>query len=205
MTKLHDLADLGQSIWLDYIRRQMLESGELNQLHQTGVRGVTSNPSIFEKAIAQSDDYNDDLDVLIAEDKSAIEIYETLAVEDIQRACDVFMDLYRQTDGEDGYVSLEANPQLAYKTEETIDEARRLFAAVDRPNVYIKVPATPHGIPAIRQLISEGINVNVTLIFAISAYEQVAEAYLAGLEEFAENGGDLSQVTSGVVLCQSGR
>lgn len=196
MTKLHDLANLGQSIWLDYIRRQMLESGELNQLHQTGVRGVTSNPSIFEKAIAQSDDYNDDLDVLIAEDKSAIEIYETLAVEDIQRACDVFMDLYRQTDGEDGYVSLEANPQLAYKTEETIDEARRLFAAVDRPNVYIKVPATPHGIPAIRQLISEGINVNVTLIFAISAYEQVAEAYLAGLEEFAENGGDLSQVSS---------
>lgn len=196
MTKLHELAELGQSIWLDYIRRQMLKSGELNQLHQTGVRGVTSNPSIFEKAIAQSDDYADDLNRLIAEDRSAIEIYEALAIEDIRHACDIFMDLYRQTDGEDGYVSLEANPQLAYKTEETIDEARRLFADVDRPNAYIKVPATPHGIPAIRQLISEGINVNVTLIFAISAYEQVVEAYLAGLEEYAENGGDLSKVSS---------
>ena len=196
MSKLHDLADLGQSIWLDYIRRDLLDSDELNQLHQTGVRGVTSNPSIFQKAIANSDDYDDDLEILIAENKSAKEIYEILAIADIQRACDVFMDLYRQTEGHDGYVSLEANPRLAYKTEETIAEARRLFAAVDRPNVYIKVPATPEGIPAIRQLISEGINVNVTLIFAISAYEDVAEAYLSGLEALAASGGDLSSVSS---------
>jgi len=196
MSKLHDLADLGQSIWLDYIRRDILDSGELNQLRQTGVRGVTSNPSIFEQAIARSDDYSADLDRMIAEGRTAKEIYETLAIEDIRHACDVFIDLYRQTDGADGYVSLEANPQLAYKTEETIVEARRLFAAVDRPNLYIKVPATSEGIPAIRQLIGEGINVNVTLIFAISAYEDVALAYLSGLQALAERGGDLSQVSS---------
>lgn len=196
MTKLHDLAELGQSIWLDYIRRDMLRSGEMNQLHQSGVRGVTSNPSIFEQAIARSDDYSDELDRLIAEDRSAKEIYETLAIEDIQEACDIFIDLYRQTDGDDGYVSLEVNPGLAYDTEATINEARRLFAAIDRPNAYIKVPATPQGIPAIRQLISEGVNVNVTLIFAISAYEVVAEAYLAGLEALIEKGGNPAGVSS---------
>lgn len=196
MTKLHDLADLGQSIWLDYIRRNILESGELNQLHRSGVRGVTSNPSIFEQAIARSDDYDDDLDRLIREDRSAKEIYEALAIEDIQHACDVFIDLYRQSDGADGYVSLEADPRLADKTEETIQEARRLFAAVDRPNLYIKVPATLQGIPAIRQLISEGINVNVTLIFSIDVYEQVAEAYLSGLEALVENGGNPRDVSS---------
>lgn len=196
MSKLHELANIGQSIWLDYIRRQILDSGELNSLHAAGVRGVTSNPSIFEQAIAKSDDYGQELDVLISEGRAAKEIYETLAIEDIRRACDVFMDLYRQTEGEDGYVSLEANPRLAYETEKTIAEARRLFAAVDRPNLYIKVPATPQGIPAIRQLISEGINVNVTLIFAISAYEDVAEAYLSGLESLAENGGDPRKVSS---------
>lgn len=196
MSKLHELANLGQSIWLDFIRRQILDSGELSRLHATGVRGVTSNPSIFEKAIANSDDYEDDLDLLIAEGRSTMEIYEALAIADIKRACDVFIDLYRQTNGEDGYVSLEANPQLAYETEATIAEARRLFKAVDRPNVFIKVPATPEGIPAIRQLISEGININVTLIFAISAYEDVAEAYLSGLEALADKGGDLSKVSS---------
>ena len=196
MSKLLDLAELGQSIWLDYIRRDILDSGELNQLHQTGVRGVTSNPSIFEQAIAHSDDYDDAFAILAAEDRSPKEIYEALAIEDIQRACDIFADLFRQTGGADGYISLEANPQLAYETEGTIAEARRLFAAVDRPNVYIKVPATPEGIPAIRQLISEGINVNITLIFAISAYEAVAEAYLAGLEELVESGGDPHDVSS---------
>lgn len=196
MSKLHDLADLGQSIWLDYIRRDMLQSGELNQLHQTGVRGVTSNPSIFEQAIARSDDYDAALERLLAEDLTAKEIYEALAIEDIQHACDIFMDLYRQSDGADGYVSLEANPRLAYETEATIAEARRLFAAVDRPNVYIKVPATPQGIPAIRQLISEGINVNVTLIFAVSAYDEVAEAYLSGLEALVDRGGNPSKVSS---------
>lgn len=196
MSKLHELADLGQSIWLDYMHRDMLDSGELNQLRVIGVRGVTSNPAIFEKAIAQSDTYDNALRILAAEGKSPLDIYEALAVEDIQRACDVFADLYHQTDGLDGYVSLEVNPNLANDTEGTIKEARRLFAAVDRPNAYIKVPATPAGVPAIRQLTSEGININVTLIFAISAYEAVAEAYIAGLEEMAENGGDLSSVSS---------
>ncbi len=196
MSKLHELAELGQSIWLDYMRRDILNSGELNQLHKTGVRGLTSNPSIFEQAIAHSDDYDDAFGILATDDKSPKEIYEALAVEDIQRACDIFLDLWRQTDGDDGYISLEANPQLAYETEKTIAEARRLFAAVNRPNVYIKVPATPEGIPAIRQLISEGININITLIFAISAYEAVAEAYLSGLEELIENGGDPRAVSS---------
>ena len=196
MSKLHELAEIGQSIWLDYIRRDMLDSGELSQLHQSGIRGVTSNPSIFEKAIAQSDDYDDALRMLVVDGKPPMEIYETLAIEDIRRAAGVFESLYRQTERRDGYVSLEANPNLAFDTEATIEEARRLFAAVDRPNVYIKVPATPEGIPAIEQLIGEGININVTLIFAREAYEAVAEAYLSGLEKLAENGGDLSKVSS---------
>lgn len=196
MTKLHELADLGQSIWLDYIRRQMLDSGELGRLREMGVCGLTSNPSIFEKAIAQSDDYDDDLRLLAAEGRSPKEIYETLAIDDIQRAADEFRNLFTQTEGRDGYVSLEADPNLAYDTEGTMEEARRLFATVDRPNVYIKVPATPEGIPAIEQLISEGININVTLLFAVGMYEKVAEAYLRGLERLAEQGGDLSKVSS---------
>ena len=196
MSKLHDLADLGQSIWLDYIRRQMLDTGELNQLREMGVRGLTSNPSIFEEAIAQSDDYDDDLRLLAAEGKSPKEIYESLAIDDIRRAADEFHSLFMQTDGRDGYVSLEADPNLAYDTEGTLEEARRLFATVDRPNVYIKVPATPEGVPAIEQLISEGININVTLLFSVGMYEKVAEAYMRGLERLAEQGGDLSKVSS---------
>jgi len=196
MSKLHDLADLGQSIWLDYIRRRMLDSGELSQLREMGVRGLTSNPSIFEQAIAQSDDYDDDLRFLATEARSPKEIYETLAIADIQRAADEFRSLFQQTEGRDGYVSLEADPNLAYDTEGTLEEARRLFATVDRPNVYIKVPATPEGIPAIEQLISEGININVTLLFAVGVYEKVAQAYMRGLERLAEQGGDLSKVSS---------
>ena len=196
MTKLHDLADLGQSIWLDYIRREMLDSGELSQLREMGVRGLTSNPSIFEKAIAHSDDYDDDLRLLAAEGKSPKEIYEALAIDDIQRAADEFHSLFLQSDGKDGYVSLEADPNLAYDTEETLEEARRLFAAVDRPNVYIKVPATEEGIPAIEQLTSEGININVTLLFSVEVYEKVVEAYMRGLERLVAEGGDASQVSS---------
>lgn len=196
MSKLHDLAQLGQSIWIDFIQRQMLDEGELSQLHEMGVSGLTSNPSIFEKAIAQSDDYDDDLRLLAAEGKSSKEIYEALAIDDIRRAADEFASLFRQTEGRDGYVSLEADPNLAYDTEGTLDEARRLFATVDRPNVYIKVPATPEGVPAIEQLISEGININVTLLFSVGMYEKVAEAYMRGLERLAEQGGDLSKVSS---------
>ncbi|MDX1663276.1 MAG: bifunctional transaldolase/phosoglucose isomerase [Candidatus Promineifilaceae bacterium] len=195
MSKVHDLAELGQSMWLDYIRRAMLDE-ELSALRTMGVRGVTSNPSIFQKAIVESDDYDDDLRLLASEGASAREIYEALVIEDIQRAADEFDSLYYQTEGVDGYVSLEVNPNLAHDTEATVAEARRLFARVDRPNVYIKVPATPAGIPAIEQLIGDGVNVNVTLIFSLDAYTQVAEAYIAGLERFDEEGGDLSGVNS---------
>ncbi|MFQ5594304.1 MAG: bifunctional transaldolase/phosoglucose isomerase [Anaerolineae bacterium] len=205
MTKLHELANLGQAIWFDYIRRSFITSGELQRLIDDGLRGITSNPSIFEKAIAGSADYDEDLHRLVDEGKSVDEIYEALALDDISRAADLLRPVYDQTDGADGYVSLEVSPTLAHDTEGTIAEARRLFAALGRPNIMIKVPATPAGIPAIETLIGEGINVNVTLIFSLAHYDAVAEAYLAGLEKLAAAssrgpargaGGDLSRVAS---------
>ncbi|GAF76272.1 unnamed protein product, partial [marine sediment metagenome] len=196
MTRLHQLAKLGQAIWFDYIRRSFITSGDLQALIDEGLRGVTSNPSIFEKAIAGSTDYDDALHRLVEEGKTAEEIYEELALDDIQQAADLLRPVYDETDGADGYVSLEVSPNLAYDTEGTIAEARRLFAALARPNVMIKVPATPDGIPAIETLIGDGINVNVTLIFSLAQYEAVAEAYIAGLEKLAANGGDVSQVAS---------
>jgi len=196
MTRLRELAELGQAIWLDYIRRSLLTSGELQNLINQGVRGVTSNPTIFEKAIAGSADYDEDLHRLVDEGKSVAEIYEALALEDIRRAADLLRPVYEQTNGADGYVSLEVSPTLAHDTEGTVAEARRLFAVLSRPNVLIKVPATPEGIPAIERLISEGINVNATLMFSLAHYEAVAEAYIAGLEKLAAAGGDLSKVAS---------
>lgn len=196
MTKLHALADLGQSVWYDNIRRALLESGELQALIDAGVRGVTSNPSIFEKAIAGSTDYDEDLHRLVDEGKPVEAIYEALALEDIRRTADLLRPRYDQTRRLDGYVSLEVSPTLAHDTQGTIEEARRLFEVLDRPNVMIKVPATPAGIPAIETLIAAGINVNVTLIFSLSSYEAVAEAYLRGLEIRAERGDDLSGVAS---------
>jgi transaldolase len=196
MTKLHKLADIGQAIWLDYIRRSLITEGGLQDFVDKGVRGVTSNPAIFEKAIAHSDDYNETLRECKGKDMSPQEIYEKLALEDIQMAADVLRPLYDETDGADGFVSLEVSPDLAYKTEETIAEARRLFKAVDRPNVLIKVPATPEGIPAIETLIGEGVNVNVTLMFSLQQYHDVAEAYLSGLEALAENDEDLKHTAS---------
>jgi len=196
MTKLHELADLGQAIWFDYIRRSFITSGELQALIDEGLRGVTSNPTIFEKAIAGSTDYDDALHRLVGEGKTVEQIYEAMALDDIRRAADLLRPVYEQTDGADGYVSLEVNPSLAHDTEGTIAEARRLFAALDRPNVMIKVPATPAGIPAIETLIGEGINVNVTLMFSLDHYGSVAEAYIAGLEELATTGADLSKVAS---------
>lgn len=195
-TKLDQLADLGQAIWLDYIRRDLIESGRLEELVDQGLRGMTSNPSIFEKAIAGSSDYDDDLRRLAEEGRSVEETYEALAVDDIQRAVDLLRPVYDRTDGLDGYVSLEVDPNLAGDTEATIAEVRRLFATVDRPNVMIKVPATPAGFPAVETLIGEGININVTLIFSIKQYQAAAEAYLAGLERLAETGGDLPGVAS---------
>jgi transaldolase/glucose-6-phosphate isomerase len=192
MTKLYQLADLGQAIWLDYIRRSFITSGDLQALIDEGLRGVTSNPTIFERSIAGSTDYDDDLHSLVEEGKTATEIYEALALDDIRRAADLLRPIYDRTGGADGYVSLEVDPNLAHDTENTIAEARRLFAALDRPNVMIKVPATPAGIPAIETLIGEGVNVNVTLIFSLAQYEAVAEAYIAGLEKLAAAGGDPS-------------
>jgi len=196
MTKLHELAGVGQAIWLDYIRRSFITSGELSALIDQGLRGVTSNPTIFEKAIAGSHDYDHDLQTLVGEGKSVTEIYEALTIDDIGRAADVLRSVYDETKGADGFVSLEVSPKLAHDTEGTVLEARRLFSSLGRRNVMIKVPATPAGIPAIETLIGDGINVNATLIFSISQYETVAKAYIAGLEKLMEAGGDLSRVAS---------
>ena len=196
MNPIFQAQNLGQSIWLDYIQRNLVTSGELKKLVQGGISGLTSNPAIFQKAIAGSTDYDEALERLVDEGKTVNEIYEALALDDIQRAADILRPVYEQTGGADGYVSLEVNPNLAHDTNGTIAEARRLFAALGRPNVMIKVPATPAGIPTIETLIGEGINVNVTLIFSLTHYEVVAEAYLAGLEKYAAAGGDVSQVAS---------
>ena len=191
------LGTFGQSIWLDYIRRQMIESGELKKLIDAdGLKGVTSNPSIFQKAIAGSTDYDQAIRTLARAGKSVQEIYETLTVEDVGQAADVFRPLYDKVDGTDGFVSLEVNPHLARDTDGTIAEARHLWQALNRPNVLIKVPATKEGLPAIRQLISEGINVNVTLLFGLPRYREVAEAYIAGLEARAAQGRPLNRVAS---------
>jgi len=189
MTKIHELFHLGQSIWYDNIRRALLDSGELQQLLDDGVMGVTSNPSIFEKAIAGSADYDDAIKVLAASTQTDEQIYESLTLEDIRRTADLLRPIYEASSGVDGYISLEVSPTLAHDTAGTIADARRLFATLNRPNVMIKVPATPAGIPAIKTLIGEGINVNVTLIFSLAHYEAVAEAYLAGLEAFYAKGG----------------
>src|SRR6202795_2309421 len=195
---LKTLTNYGQSVWLDYIRRSLITTGELKRLiDEDGLRGVTSNPAIFEKAITGSNDYTQTLQELEQrKDLDAKGMFEILAVRDIQDAADVLRPVYEQTKRRDGYVSLEVSPYLANKTQETLDEARRLWKWVARENVMIKVPATPEGIPAIKTLISEGININVTLLFAQDAYEAVAQAYLAGLEEHAKKGGDVSKVAS---------
>ncbi|MDX1413233.1 MAG: bifunctional transaldolase/phosoglucose isomerase [Candidatus Promineifilaceae bacterium] len=196
MSKIHELNNLGQSIWYDNIRRGLITDGGMQKLIDIGVVGVTSNPSIFEKAIAKSDDYDDDLQQLVQDGKNAGQIYEALAIEDIANTADLLYPVYEETNGLDGYVSLEVDPTLAHDTEGTISEARRLFATLGRPNVMIKVPATPEGVPAIETLIGDGININVTLLFSNDNYRDVALAYKAGLEQLAANGGDLSRVAS---------
>jgi transaldolase/glucose-6-phosphate isomerase len=188
MARLEELADLGQSIWYDYIRRFFLTRGELKKLVEMGLRGVTSNPAIFEKAIAGSADYDDALLQSGLTEKSPEEIYEALAVEDIAMAADELRTVYEGTNGRDGYVSFEVSPELAHSTERTVSEGKRLFAAVARPNLMIKVPATEEGVPAIIELIGSGVNVNVTLLFGVANYLAVAEAFLAGLERLADRG-----------------
>src|SRR2546423_6422911 len=194
---LKALANYGQSVWLDYIRRNLITTGELKRhIEEDGLTGVTSNPAIFEKAITGSTDYAVQLEVLRNRDLDAKSMFEEIAIQDIQSACDIMNLVYIGSQKRDGYVSLEVSPTLARDTQGTLEEARRLWNRVNRPNVMIKVPATPEGIPAIRQLIGEGINVNVTLLFAQSAYEQVAEAYIAGLEKFSASGGGISRAAS---------
>jgi transaldolase / glucose-6-phosphate isomerase len=195
---LQALLSFGQSVWLDYIRRSLIDTGELaRMIREDGLRGMTSNPSIFEKAIAGSTDYSALLGELAARgDLDSTAIYEHLAVRDVQDAADAFRGVYDQSKRRDGYVSLEVSPYLAHKTDQTIAEARRLWKAVSRPNIMIKVPGTREGIPAFRQLISEGINVNVTLLFAQEVYERVAEAYIDGLEQFVKSGGDAGKIAS---------
>src|ERR1700694_3722730 len=195
---LKELLNYGQSVWLDYIRRDLLTSGELKRLiNEEGLRGMTSNPTIFEKAISGSADYTDLLQSLRSRtDLDAKGRYEILAIRDIQDAADQLRPVYESSKRRDGYVSLEVSPYLARDTEGTLQEARTLWKAVARENVMIKVPGTAEGIPAFQQLISEGININVTLLFAQEVYVRVAEAYIAGLEQFGARGGDVSRMAS---------
>jgi transaldolase len=188
---------LGQSVWLDQLSRSLISSGGLKRLiDEDGLRGVTTNPTIFHGAIADSDDYDGAIADLARAGQDVKQIYQSLTVGDVQRAADEFRSLYESSGGEHGFVSLEVNPHLAYQTEATIEEAHRLWSAVDRPNVFIKVPGTEPGLAAIRQLIAAGINVNVTLLFGLPRYHRVAEAYLAGLEDLAAAGRPLDGVRS---------
>ncbi len=194
---LKALLAYGQSPWMDYIRRDLLTSGGLKKyIDDDGLRGMTSNPAIFEKAITGSDVYSDILNSAEAKKLDAKGLFEKIAIRDVQDACDIFKPVYAESKRRDGYVSLEVSPYLANDTKGTLEEARRLWKAVDRPNLMVKVPATPEGIPAIRQLLEDGLNINITLLFAQSAYEQVAEAFLAALEARAAKGQDISHSAS---------
>jgi transaldolase len=188
MNPLQELVKQGQSVWLDYISRELIRGGELKRLVQDdGIRGVTSNPTIFEKAITGSADYDDALRAMLAQNPQleVEKLYEPLAIADIQMAADILRPVYEETDAADGYVSFEVSPHLAHDTQGTISEAKRLRAAVDRPNIMIKVPATPEGIPAVETLIADGVNVNITLMFSMRHYEAVARAYINGLARSA--------------------
>lgn len=195
-TRVDELAGIGQSIWLDSISRSMIETGELRELISRGLRGMTSNPTIFDKAISSGSDYDDKIKELHRIGKSTFEIYDDLTVRDIQDAADLFKPVYEKTDGLDGYVSLEINPKLAFQTEETIKEGRRLYEKVNRPNVMFKVPSTDAGFSAVEELLSEGISVNTTLIFSGEQYEKTARAFLNGIKKFLDKGGDLSKIAS---------
>ncbi|MDV2998840.1 MAG: Transaldolase [Chroococcopsis gigantea SAG 12.99] len=187
----------GQSIWMDNLSRDLIESGELQELIKTrGIVGITSNPAIFEKAIKGNKIYDADIEAGIKAGKSVLEIYESLVFEDIKNACDIFRGIYEETKGLDGYVSIEVPPTMALDTESTIVEARRYFATLNRPNLMIKIPGTTEGLPAVQQVISEGINVNVTLLFSVDSYVNTAWAYIEGLEKRAAEGKDISNIAS---------
>ena len=196
VTPIQSLRDMGQSVWYDDISRAMIKSGALQELIDAGVTGLTSNPTIFHKTITESSDYDDELMGLADAGKDTREIFETMAIADIRDAADLLRPVFDATGGADGFASFEVSPRLAHDTEGTIHEARRLFSDIDRPNIMIKVPATPEGTPAIETLIGEGINVNVTLIFSLESHRRVVNAYISGLERLNERGGDLSSVSS---------
>src|SRR5580658_2671537 len=195
--RVKQIHSFGQSIWLDFINREIISSGNLKKLiDEDGVRGVTSNPAIFEKAITGSDDYDEDIRTLSESDKTNEEIFFGLAIADIKHATDIFKGVYDESKGEDGYVSLEVSPFLALKTEETAKQAEELWKAVDRKNVMIKIPGTKPGLAAIRQSIAKGININVTLLFGLPRYEEVAEAYISGLEDHLAAGHSIGHISS---------
>jgi transaldolase len=195
-TKLQKLAELGQSIWLDYIQRSLVTSGGLANYVQQGLRGLTSNPAIFEKAIAETDEYDDQIQTMALDGKSAQEIYEQLTIDDIRMAANVLKRVYDETEGKDGYISLEVNPHLAHDKESTVKEAKRLFETVNQPNLMIKVPATAEGLLAIQELTEGGINVNVTLMFSMAQYDMVAEAFISALEKRVAKVYDVNQIAS---------
>jgi transaldolase len=195
-TKLNQLAEFGQSIWLDYISRSLIDSGRLKSMIDQGVRGMTSNPTIFDKAVSSATDYDASIQQLKEKSKSTFDIYDAITIKDIQDAADTLKPVYEQTKGLDGYVSLEINPKLAYRIEETIQEGMRLHAAVNRPNVMFKVPSTDEGFQATTALLAEGINVNVTLIFSLQQYMKTAKAYLNGITMLLQKRGNARTVRS---------
>ncbi len=191
------IKDFGQSIWMDNLKRDLIQSGELKEMIEThGIRGLTSNPAIFEKAIAGNKIYDADIEAGIRAGKSVQDIYESLIFEDIRNACDIFKPIYEETDGLDGYVSIEVPPAAAHDTQISIDEARRYYREIGRENVMIKIPGTVEGLRAVEQVISEGINVNITLLFSIDSYIETAWAYIRGLEARAAKGEDISKLAS---------
>ena len=196
LNPIQKLGALGQSVWYDNMYRALIATGELEDLVSLGVTGLTSNPTIFQKAISSGEDYDESLAGYASRGLTAEQLFEALATEDIQAAADILRPVYDRTGGADGFASLEVSPRLAHDTDATVEAALRLFAALDRPNVMIKVPATPEGIPAIRELIGRGVNINVTLIFSLEMYARVREAYIAGLEDLDRVGGKVSVVAS---------
>jgi transaldolase len=196
MTPLKQLADAGQSVWIDYLSRRFVHDGDLAALVDEGVVGVTSNPTIFQGAIAEGDAYDEQIKELSATESEPKEIFLQLARDDIRAACDVLRPVFDAGDGKDGWVSLEVDPNLAHDTQATVDEAKRLHALVDKPNLFIKIPATLEGLAAIEETIAAGIPVNVTLIFSLQRHREVAEAYVRGLERLVESGGDPSKIAS---------
>ncbi|HEY6835883.1 MAG TPA: transaldolase [Gaiellaceae bacterium] len=194
-SRLQELSALGQSVWIDYLSRRLIKEGELEKLmHEDAVVGVTSNPTIFQKAIAEGDAYDEQMREVLAEEDDAKEVFLKLAVKDVQDACDLLRSVWDR--GQDGYVSIEVDPNFAYDTDATIAEAKRLHELVDRRNCFVKIPATEPGLPAIEEMIARGKNINVTLIFSLERYAEVVEAYIRGLERLVESGGDPSKVAS---------